>query len=241
MLCGRKIHKWGREIGLSRGILNNLNKGKLPNADKLWPIVRAENLSITWLLEGRGSRYLVNHCLSDEDCYEQLSAFYEEAWTTYVLFDGFGVSLVLTQPGAYEIDGVTYLYTVMEVITGPVGRETLSLVAERNNGENTFFLKTATTTTRRLAKGELGPFDLVYSEEALLKEAVLLPKNEKMSIDVAQNVAENSIEYKGGGKITADEMATIEDLRRLNQKHLAQMKAVIHSLADEAGKQTSEK
>jgi hypothetical protein len=242
LLNGRKIHKWGANIGLTKTVITRLNQGIFPGADKLRPVVRAENVSLTWLLEGKGDKYLVNHCWSDIDCYECLQAYYDEKWKTHLLVDGFNISIVLTQPGSYDIEGVTYLYTMVEVITGPINDKTLSLIAQQNNDNNTFFVETSVADMQFLFKGNVGSYGLLHAADAILNKSRLLKQVEAASFITSSQVAEDAPPaYHVPSKITSDEMATVVDLRQLNPQNLKHIKAVIHSLADSSDKRTDGK
>ena len=56
LLRGRKPFVWNRSVHLSNGAVQRMNQGKWPDPAKLVPACRIENVSLTWLLEGRGRR-----------------------------------------------------------------------------------------------------------------------------------------------------------------------------------------
>jgi len=234
ILSGRKIHSWGNEIGLTRGIIHKLNQGKLPGADKLGPIIRAENVSISWLIEGVGHPYLVNNCVSDIDCYDTLENLYDEDWNTYLVTDGVQIAIVLMQPGGYTVNKVDYLYTIVEVIVGAIGPRALERVATTANGENIHLALTSSTTMNKLQKGQIGTYQLLKAENGVLKTATLIIGTGSPEFKKYKELAEKPQPY-GGGKVSTDEMATVEELRRLDSQNLAHIRAVIRTLADKAG------
>ncbi len=240
LLNGRKIHRWGSKIGLTKTVITRLNQGVLPGADKLRPVVRAENVSLTWLIEGIGEKYLVNHGYSDQHCAEILQALYDERWKTHVLVDGFHIAIVLTQYGSYKVGNIDYLYTIVEVITGPIDDKTLSLVAQQNNDNNTFFVETSVADMQNLYRGDIGTYGLLHTADALLNKAQLLKQKESQGFITSKQVAEETLPYHGGGKVSSDEMAVVEDMRQLNAKNITHIRAVIHSLADKADSETKD-
>lgn len=233
LLNGRKIHPWGTKIGLSKTVISRLKQGIFPSTDKLRPVVRAENASINWLLDGVGQPFMVNYCDSDDDFLITLNEFYEEEWKTHVLVDGISLTVVLTQPGSYSVDDVSYLYTIVEVLVGPMGDKTLRLIANKATDTNTFFVETSTTDMRYLYKGQTGTFGLLHAADALLNKSQPLIKTGVQSFISTNKIADTRTPY-GESKVSSEEMATIEDLRQLDSNNLAQIRAVIHSLANKS-------
>ena len=236
MLCGRKIHAWGKAIGLSRSVLQALKNGKLPGADKLGPIIRSENLSLSWLLEGIGKPYLINSCGSDEECSELITELLQEQWQrVYLLTDGAQVAAVLTQPGGYDYSGVNYLYTIVEVVCGVLGQQTLSIIQQQVAPQSLHYLRISSNAMRQLTRGQLGTYKLLNAPEALLKQTP--SQEDDTGAAILEHVAEPATPYHGGGEVSSDELATIEDLRQLERDNLAHIRAVIRSLAASTNKQ----
>jgi hypothetical protein len=59
ILAGRKVSPWGRSLGLSNSVIEQLNKGNLPGSDFLQIISRAENINLNFFLNGQGAPYCV--------------------------------------------------------------------------------------------------------------------------------------------------------------------------------------
>lgn len=54
-------YTWGREIGLTRGVIDGITRrGLYPSAESLQIIATAERVNLTWLLTGEGPPYQVN-------------------------------------------------------------------------------------------------------------------------------------------------------------------------------------
>lgn len=61
ILDGRKLTPWGKELGLSNGVITDLGKGKAPGPDFLNAISVMENVSLSYLLSGTGSPFIVEN------------------------------------------------------------------------------------------------------------------------------------------------------------------------------------
>ena len=231
VLHGRMKHKWGKDIGITKSVIDSLWKGKIPGADKLSPAIRAENLSLSWLLEGMGNPYLVNHCTSDEECYSVLDEMYAEEWKTYIVTDGCQIAIVLTQPGSYQIKDDPYLYTIIEVLTGNIGDDALNLVLDNVTNKTVFHIETSCSTMNDLIRGNVGTYQLLHAENALLSNAHLIQTKMDKQDQPYLQCAENKASYNLADSVSSTEMATIEDLRKLDPHDIAHIKAVIKSLA----------
>ena len=231
LLSGRKIHSWGDKIGLTKTILTRMNKGIMPGADKLTPAIRTENLSLSWLIDGIGSPYLVNHCTSDEDCCATLDEFYIEKWNTYLLLCGQEKTIVLTQPGSYEINDDPYQYTIIEVLAGEVDEMTLQRIGETANGKNIFCKDVSSETMKQLAKGQIGTYQLLHSKDAILKDVLPVIDISAPEYKRYLECAESQSEYNATNGVSSEEMTTIKNLRSLDSQNLMHIKAVIRSLA----------
>ena len=63
---GRKPTEWANSLNLPYTTLQGIEAGRGVRAETFRLIARVENASISWLLEGKGHPYLVNHCNDDE-------------------------------------------------------------------------------------------------------------------------------------------------------------------------------
>lgn len=204
----------------------------MPGSEKLIPIIKAENLSISWLLEGKGSPFLVNSCPTDDEGYALLDELYAEAWTTYLITDGHQISIVLTRPGEYLVKDKPYPYTLVEVLAGNFGRDSLERASKTANGENLYFLETSTSIINDLAKGKIGSYQLLTQ---------ILPGATAFTDQAEQKYlqcAETGSTYEVTRDITSTEMETLEALRKINPQNLNHIRAVIHSLADKSGSES---
>ncbi|MCW8831418.1 MAG: hypothetical protein OQK32_07865 [Gammaproteobacteria bacterium] len=232
LLSGRKIHSWGDKIGLTKTILTRMNKGIMPGADKLSPAIRAENLSLSWLIDGIGSPYLVNHCISDEDCYATLDELYIEQWNTYLLLCGQKIAIVLTQPGSYYIKDDPYQYPIVEVLVGEIGSMTLQRIDKATNGKNIFYMDISSEEMKQLAKGQIGTYQLLNSDDAILKNALLIRNLGELEHKRFLKCSEDKSGYNIASDISSDEMATLKNLRKLEPPNLMNIKTLIQALVN---------
>ncbi|MDH5641989.1 MAG: helix-turn-helix domain-containing protein, partial [Nitrospira sp.] len=130
LLMGRKPYSWGMALGLGRGTISRMfNDGLPPAADALAIIARAENVSITWLLTGRGEPRIVYHYPDDASALEHIDAdLLDENWQVLLVSaTGCAPVVVLHQPAQF-VTGAdtdkTVDYILVETITG-AGRASL--------------------------------------------------------------------------------------------------------------------
>lgn len=236
ILQGRLKHRWGKAIGIGKGIIDALSKGKLPGAEKLAPIIRSENVSLSWFLEGVGRPYLVNHCIDDDDCLQLLDDLFAEHWSRYLLTDGNQVAILLTMPGQYLVGNTEYDYKIIEVICGPIGLKTLQLINETASKFDTFYLSITGSEMVALTKGEIGTYQILGHPDAILNKHNPLQDGESDDMKDQLKVAEPPAEWHpGGGKISSEELADVEAMRHLSRENLAHIRAVIRTLAQQAG------
>lgn len=131
VLSGRKAYAWAEQVGLSSGTMNRLKKGQFPDPEKLVPACRIENLSLSWLIDGMGSPYLVHAHADDRSAARTLLDHLQDepGWHVFVLRSNLGWAPVLHQPvEATTADGTVYRYRAVEVIAGPCGQETAQVI-----------------------------------------------------------------------------------------------------------------
>jgi hypothetical protein len=119
VLRGRAPFRWATWVGLSNGTMSRLKEGGLPDPEKLAPACRAENLSLTWLVDGLGAPYLV-HVVTNEDdaahAIEQLLG--EEAWSVLLVACRTRATIVLHQQASIELKRGRCDYTATAIVSG---------------------------------------------------------------------------------------------------------------------------
>jgi hypothetical protein len=223
VLRNRKIHVWGAALGLGKTVRTRLNQGILPGADKLIPVIKAENLSATWLIEGKGQPYLVNTCLCDTDAAALLDELYAEAWTTTLLTDGDRIAIVLTQPGEYQIEKTSYPYTIIEVLVGHLGSEALQCAAQHATCDNTRFVETTPAVMAALSQRQIGTHQL--TTEVINTATAYHQQTQPRPLQGA----EEKTGYLTSG-ISTDEMDILSALRHIDPQNREHITAVIKAL-----------
>lgn len=157
MLGNRTPYAWGTSTGIGRGAAQRLADGLMPGGQLLARIARVENLSITWLLTGAGTPYLVYRADTDADAARHLHALLDEdGWTINLVASDAARALVLTQPAS--IDRIDY--TIVEVLAGPLAERTVSL-ADRAPSAGRWQHTVSAGDLRRLAAGQFGSWALL--------------------------------------------------------------------------------
>lgn len=120
LLRGRTAATWGEWVGMSQGTLHRFTHGSIPNPEKLGVACRAENVSITWLLAGLGTPYLVHPVAGTDEAISHVSSLYEdEDWRILFATSAVGSTLVMHQPGqAVTERGTICAHEIVTVISG---------------------------------------------------------------------------------------------------------------------------
>ena len=178
LLDGRKVHPWAAAIGVSKGSIESVMKlGGMLGGDALSAIRRCENARIDWILDGRGAPYSVSCVTSDETAEDLLQDLLEENWNIAIVTDSQRIALVLAQPGSFDVKdgkddaGVQQYrsidYTVIEIITGIIGRRTMDLVRSRTEHCVTLELASAEVMTQ-IERGRMGTWRLLLAPDAIV-------------------------------------------------------------------------
>lgn len=163
VLGDRTASRWANWVGLSQGTLSRLKAGELPDPEKLTAACRAENLSLTWLLDGMGAPYLVNVATDQRDAVGALEELFDdEAWSVLVVAAGEAATIVLHQPASVVLKGGTCDYTATVVLGGCYDAERvldqLRLFAEFQRPM--YYLETTFENRARLATGYMAATEL---------------------------------------------------------------------------------
>ena len=123
VLGGRKSTPWAQRLGIKGGtIVRMTNEGIPPTYETLVKILRTENVSLSWLLDGKGAPF---HVLRTDSDLDTLMALDEElndpGWKVAWLHGEAFHALVLFQPAVITNNHDTLEYVAISVISGPVG------------------------------------------------------------------------------------------------------------------------
>ncbi|TKA91793.1 hypothetical protein FAZ79_00365 [Guyparkeria sp. SB14A] len=221
---GRKLYPWLMEMGLSSATVARMRKNKIPGPEHLTVICRAENVSLSWLLEGKGVPYMVARFDDDESLAGYIEAHLDENWEQiYPLSDARGLrAVVMVQPGYVQLsDKKGTPFTAIEVAAGPVGDRTMEAVKAwclETNGQ----CHPNTLTRTELAdviSGQVGTWQLLERPNPILKKTD------------PGHVAELRSAYS-----TADDPLTVQDvadmMRVLSPELQERVKAYVEGITD---------
>jgi|GEM_PF-5729367 len=143
ILDGRKITPWSRNLGLGNNFAARAREGKVPGGDGLAIISKVERVSISWLLTGQGSPYLVSHFDHDAQVMEYIEELCAEGgWQALVIVDpnrpeDYPLAVVIMTLKVEQQRGDNLIkYLHHEVISGPVGNYTFSSLKHRLGKRN---------------------------------------------------------------------------------------------------------
>lgn len=155
---------WGLSVGLPLGTGHRLKKGKFPDPESLVPAVQIERVSMSWLVDGTGTPFMVLPAASDEDAAHLLSMLLgDEPNQTVTLVGserGAGVVVVLTQPAQVSRGDTTLDYTAVQVVSGPIDTLAARAIGEHAHG-HTKILILPPDQFAALATGHMGNVPLV--------------------------------------------------------------------------------
>lgn len=164
VLGDRKIHPWGKQLGMTRGTIQRLKEGSFPDPEKLMPACRVENLSLSWLLFGIGTPYLVQVAVDAGDAMDRLEALWsDEPWDMLVAHTASNWIPVLHQRAQLLLpEGSSLEYRMVQVITGNVQGCELRLADRlaREPASTLGSVRLSDEDWRRLASGYMGPIEL---------------------------------------------------------------------------------
>ena len=178
VLGDRKIHPWGKQLGLTRGTIQRLKEGSFPDPEKLMPACRVENLSLSWLLFGIGTPYLVQVAVDPGDAMDRMDALWtDEPWSMLVAHTDSSWLPVLHQPAELLLpEGNRLPYRMVQIITGAIKGCEARLVERltREPISHVGSIELSDHDWRRLAGGYMGPIELFERKPSaghgLLKE-----------------------------------------------------------------------
>ncbi|ENM3941271.1 TPA: transcriptional regulator [Vibrio cholerae] len=188
LLLDRKQTPWGKSLGFTSASISRIFSGdNIPGAEFLFAIKRAENANLNWLLAGEGAPYIVNYIQNAADLANQVKAMLEdEPWTVYLCELTERCVLVLTQPGQYEFKGKFIDYQIIEIITGPSSDELNGVI--RNHKNSTVVPLNISEHLDSLVSGNLGTYQLLTSNDAILKNCRAVSDEDLTAIDRAKTI-----------------------------------------------------
>ncbi|WP_156972476.1 helix-turn-helix domain-containing protein [Nitrosospira sp. NpAV] len=180
ILGERNKHHWGIALGIGRGTIGNTFNGSVPTSEALNAISRSENVSTTWLLEGREDPYYVRKFTDDDECVNYLDAVFLERWTIYLVTDQKHLAVALTMPAQYKIKEEWVSYTPVEVLAGRCGRKTLATGEKGIAFLQGIRHQRVSADLDNLSHNKIGTYKLLNAEQPLLNQDMLAKRNQKI-------------------------------------------------------------
>lgn len=122
VLADRKITPWAKKLGLSSGTAARLLSNVVPGTDILTAIMRTEHVNLNWLLEGKGTPFMLDSYTNADAFENMLSIHAQDAqYTAYLSVDMQSAMavVVLVQPATFEFKNKTIEYQQIETLFGP--------------------------------------------------------------------------------------------------------------------------
>jgi len=192
----RRVSSWERETGIARGNLDRAIKGAALSEENLRKLVRAENVSVDWLLEGRGTPYYIVKLNSDAEIAHALQAYFDDEaarWAVTIIrrkSADVPLAIALTMPierkGPDDTDFIKE--SALELITGPIGPLS-SQVLCRSGWNKVSGLALDDEIVADICNGQLGTYALLVDPGYLLLSTALDPQVLAV-ITAALNVSE---------------------------------------------------
>lgn len=227
----RSVLQWERQTGIARGNLDRgIRDGKLSD-ENIRKLIRTENIRADWLLEGKGTPYQIAVFNDDLVLSELLCAHHtDEArnWTLTVICrqsDGLPCAITLTmevESQAVKDDKKSDIdkYTVLEILTGPIGPYSREAIKRDGWGKRQQ-VTLDDAVVESLCKGGIGTYALTL-DPGYLKAAV--PLDDKTLADVAEESAGYTI------PLTPPEQRLLTTYRALPNDDRARLLAIADTL-----------
>lgn len=181
VLADQDKYPWCDRIGVGAGRGNTMfgtrgKPGAPPTADGLNAIGRYENVSMNWLLDGRGPPCPVTVVASDEDGAARVQQMAQAAGGEWcVVTDHQQVVLVLLRPDRYQVKDRTVEYTQVDILAGAVAGRTLTALRELAPAGARSLVEVSPQTLCELAEGRLSNRRLLRPGDGVLGARRPLP------------------------------------------------------------------
>jgi hypothetical protein len=205
VLRGRKPFPWGDSVRLNKGAIGRLLKGQFPDPETLIPMCRVENLSLTWLIDGLGSPYLVSYPVSDQEAANGVRDCFADGMAGVLVVSELGVTPVMHMIVHKEPPKVRpYSYTCMQVYGGIQPGE-LTMAVFRDHWRRSSQLELDAERWTRLATGYMGATELfgwegepggLFSERAKDLDAKLRPPSHGTRESAARYLIDSALTEK---------------------------------------------
>ncbi len=166
VLADRKITPWAKKLGLSSGTAARLLSNVVPGTDILTAIMRTEHVNLNWLLEGKGTPFMLDSYTNADAFENMLSIHAQDAqYTAYLSVDmqSSMASVVLVQPATFEFKNKSIEYQQIETLYGPC-RNPLAL-SEALKGCDIHSFSLTQLDAMAFSRGQFGTYKLLGDDK----------------------------------------------------------------------------
>lgn len=165
ILQGREFSPFLESIGLDTGSgASRLREGKFPDPQILIPAIRLERISLSWLVDGQGTPFMVLPIFNDADAANIITNLLEDEpnQTVTLVRTEFSSkqTVVFTQPAQLVRGRHTFDYTAVEVLGGNIGNQALKAIVDHARGKLRL-LHIAPASFVALTTGQMGNVPLI--------------------------------------------------------------------------------
>lgn len=226
VLGDRKITPWAKKLGIGSATQQSLQAGGPIESAQLTIVQHTENVSLSWLLDGKGRPFLVSEFDDDDEALEYVqSLLADENWRVKLAAAPGDVVIVLHQPGSIlrgKKKDILVEYEVVELISGATEKALLHM-GRRADTFDAFDL--APHDVRRLARGAMGSHELFGpADKPRPTSAITLAA----ALDMARLAAERPY-------LTPDERIVLDHYRAMDSAGKTAFKSVGTQMAKQAG------
>lgn len=191
VLQGRKLIPWSKSLELSKGTAERIMEGQIPDPEILSLIMKIENVSVTWLLEGIGRPFLRTSQFTSGGYARYLKEWLERGGKqAYVITDKNETAIILVQPAEHEYKGKCIPYSAIKVTRGDIGDEEKNII----NCYPEIYLKQVNKEEfEQVKNGELGSFKLLGDQNnaGLLTHSVSIDALKMSDVREVQKVKDS--------------------------------------------------
>ncbi|GEA06238.1 hypothetical protein KUL42_09990 [Alteromonas sp. KUL42] len=162
VVADRKITPWAKKLGLSSGTAARLLSNVVPGTDILTAIMRTEHVNLNWLLEGKGSPFMLDSYTDAAEFENMLRVHAQDApYDAYINMNerSHTTAVILVQPASYEFKGKKIDYNHIETLLGPYDNP--QVISAALTGCNIKPFEMSALNASAFGRGQFGTYKLL--------------------------------------------------------------------------------
>lgn len=225
MLNGRKITPWSKKLGLSAGTVSRMMEGQIPGSDILTAIMRTEHVNLNWLLEGKGTPFMLDAFNDPKAFMSKLGMHASDAdYDVYISTDkGSGnAAAIFALPASYSFKKKVIEYTHIEVLLGPLTKTLRDGIVHGMLFKRTTpkYFTMSDIEWHNFARGQYGTYMLLGDEkrQGLVSRTSPMPAGDFYTpTEVVEMISGLKVQ-----EVTADSKDKIALLKKINEAAVKQ-------------------